>query len=265
MVIDGSKIGDSIKKELTEKIKFLTKKPKLVIFLIGNNHISEKYVEIKKKFGFDIGAKVSVVKYDDISEKDLVKKIKEANKDKNITGIIVQLPLPVGLDTEKILDSINSKKDIDCLSSQECKMTPPLVAVLQKIFEETKFNYKDKNILIVGFGRLVGKPITKFFHQKNLLPVVIDENNKGDLKKEAKKADLIISGVGVPSLITGEMVKERVFLVDAGVNYKGGKIFGDIDKSAYKKASFYTSVPGGVGPITVAMLFRNLVVRVDNL
>lgn len=258
MIIDGSKIRDSLKKELRIAVKDLDKKPKLAIVLVGDNKVSLKYIEIKRQFAEDIGIEVSVLRSPETSEKNLIAEINKLNNDQDVSGIIIQLPLPQHINADKVLNTISPMKDIDCLSAGGY-FESPVVKAVRRIFIEADLNYKDKIFLVIGSGRLVGRPVINFLRAEGINPVIIDENNKSDLKKETKFADVIISGAGQSHLIKKEMIKEGAFLIDAGTSYNNKELAGDIDPECYKKTSFYTPVPGGVGPITVAMLFKNLV------
>jgi len=171
------------------------------------------------------------------------KEIKKIAEDPNNSGVVIQLPLSENLNTEEILNLIPSEKNIEVSS--------PVVCGIAHILKEYKISLKGKNIVLVGKGRLVGRPLTAWLKKQKLAVSNIDK---------IKKADIIISGVGKPNLVTGDMVKKGVVVIDAGTSFRHGKLLGDVDfKDVSKKASYITPVPGGVGPMTVACLLKNLV------
>jgi len=181
-------------------------------------------------------------------------------------GVILQLPLPEHINTQYVLNSIIPKKDVDVLSSRSfgdfatgrSKILPPLAGVIKIIFEQYNVEPAGKNIIVIGRGILVGKPIVNWLINEGATVSVLNSRTK-DISKFTKEADVIISGVGKPNLIKAEMVKDGIIIIDAGTSIEKGKIAGDFDSRIAEKSSFFTPVPGGVGPITVAMLFKNLV------
>jgi methylenetetrahydrofolate dehydrogenase (NADP+)/methenyltetrahydrofolate cyclohydrolase len=177
----------------------------------------------------------------------------------------VQLPLPTHLDTEAICAAIPVQKDPDLLSRKAQEnfihsssvILPPVVAAIDTIFSKYEVSLLDKKVAVIGQGKLVGVPVVTWIKQKGILSLIVDRKMLDD-KSCLKEADVIISGAGVLNLITMDMVKDGVVLIDAGTSEAGGKIAGDIDPACAIKAALFTPVPGGVGPVTVAMLFRNL-------
>lgn len=267
MIIDGKKLAEEIKAELSSEVSKIGKKIRLAVIKTGEDKVAEKFLEQKKKFGEAISVDVRV--YDlpaDITTNKLRKKLAETVHIKENTGVIVQLPLPKQVNTQYILDGIISEKDPDMLSSKSVgllasgrsKILPPVVGAIKYIFDKNGVDVKSKKATIIGAGRLVGKPAAAWLINQGAAVTIVDENTE-DISKFMKEADIIISGVGKPNLITVEMVKAGAVIIDAGTSESNGKVVGDVSLEVSPKASLFSPVPGGVGPLTVAMLFKNLV------
>ncbi len=264
IIVDGHKIALSIKDGLTKITQDSADIKKLAIFYVGDNKVIDNFIHLKKKFGESIKISVSVFKYPtNITEDFLIKEILE--KSKSCDGALVQLPLPPNLDRKRILDSVPPDKDVDMLGSVRFEnfvngdMTtlPPVVHAISEIFSHYNIDTFDKNIVIAGNGILVGKPVYHWLINLGFNPtmVVKDTPGKSDI---FKKADIIISGVGLRHFINKSHLKDGVVLIDAGSSSHDGSIYGDMDPDCKDKASLFSTVPGGVGPITVAALFKNL-------
>lgn len=274
MIIDGKKFAKDIKNSLREEVLKINKKLRLAVIKVGENKVTEKFLEQKKKFASDIGISVRIYTFGvDISTTELRKEVSKIVHTKENSGIIVQLPLPKSINTQYILDAILSQKDPDMLSGKSfgffatgrSKILPPVVGAVKYILEKNSIELRGKVGAVMGSGRLVGKPIAIYFINQGATTTVLNEYS-GEIDYFTKKADIIISGVGKPNSITSEMVKDGIVAIDCGtsevqpeVGQVSGKIVGDIDPEVAKKASMFTPVPGGVGPLTVAMLFSNLV------
>lgn len=281
MVIDGRKIRDEIKEELKKEVAVLKKDLRLAIVLAGENSASLRFIEEKKKFGKEIGIDTRVYKFDEaISTTALREKLAEITSIRQNTGVIIQLPLPPQINTQYILNSVVPEKDIDVLSSRalgdfyvgRSLILPPVVAAVELILIKVGnlvSDFSNKNIVIVGAGRLVGKPLAVWFINHGATVSVLNKNTP-DISKFTREADILISGVGKPKFIKADMMRDGVIVIDCGTSVENistpdvgnliPKISGDVDfDEAQKKASHITPVPGGVGPITVAMLFSNLV------
>lgn len=275
MIIDGKKIAEEIKNSLKEEISKSGKKLKLAIVQVGDNEVSKKFIDRKIKFAEEIGVKTRIYNLpEDISTNKLRQKMAEICHIKENNGVILQLPLPASpagrpkhINTQYVLNGIIPKKDVDVLSSRafgdfatgRSKILPPLVGVIKEIFEKLKVEIADKNIVIIGKGILVGKPIANYLINLGATISVLNSRTP-NLGGYTLMADIIISGAGKPHLIKPDMVKDGVIIIDAGTSIKEGKILGDMYPEVAKRASLFTPVPGGVGPITVAMVFKNLVV-----
>jgi methylenetetrahydrofolate dehydrogenase (NADP+) / methenyltetrahydrofolate cyclohydrolase len=258
MIIDGEALAEKIKAELKSEILNSGKKLRLAVVKVGGDAATEKFLAQKKKFAEDVGVDVRIYELpEDISTKKLREKVSEIVRIKENIGVIVQLPLPPQINTQYILDAIVPNKDPDALSSKT-RILSPVVSAIKTIFSSYEVRLRKKDIVVVGAGRLVGKPIVNWLINEGATVSVVDENTK-ELENYTKKADIIISGAGRPGLITSDMVKDGVVVIDAGTSEAAGKLAGDVLSEVSKKASLFTPVPGGVGPITVAMLFKNLV------
>lgn len=266
MLIDGKKIAEEVKDSLKKEIEKSGKKLKLAIAQVGENEVSKKFIEKKVKFAEEIGVKTEIYNLpDNISTEELCKKLEKICGEDN-NGVILQLPLPAHIDTQHALDSIALEKDVDVLSSRAfgdfatgcSKILPPLVGVIKTIFEKFNIEPIGKNIVVIGRGILVGKPIANWLINEGATVTILNSKtlNPGDY---TLIADVIISGVGKPGLIKPDIVKEGVIMIDAGTSMKDGKLKGDFDPAVAGRASLFTPVPGGVGPVTVAMLFKNLI------
>lgn len=263
MIIDGKKIAEEIKDELREKIISSGQKLKLGIFTINPNVAITQFINLKKKFGEAIGVEVDIVKMENgTSQIDAENTLQDMVE--KYDGVVVQLPLSQDIDTKKLLNMIPKEKDLDMLAEISQgpslrKIYPPVAGAIKEIFEKYKIDLNDKKIAVVGAGQLVGMPVYYWLVSLGIVPSLFDINNKEKFLEESKDFDIIITGTGSPNMITKEMVKDGVVLIDAGSSESLGKIVGDIDPSCADKASYISPVPGGVGPITVAILFRNLV------
>lgn len=263
MLADGNLISEKIKNEIKELIKQKGEKS-LAIFYVGKNEVIDKYVALKEKFGREVGVMVKIFNFEEnIKEEDLTDFIKKNLP--NFSGAIIQLPLPPHINKNNILNLIPKEKDVDVLSNdgfssfsnKENKKLPPVVFAISEIIKYYNFSFANKENLIIGNGQLVGKPVSAWFDSNSIKYKIIDVNTKNS-QELIKNSDVIISGAGVPNFINPSMLKEGVSIFDAGASTSSGKIYGDFDKSCYTKASFVTPVPGGIGPVTVACLFKNL-------
>ena len=268
ILLDGKKLAQKIFEETKKEIQERKMKLRLAVVYVGKNPVSEKFINEKKKRGNEIGVDTRVYPCDEtITTNELRKKIAEIVHEKRNTGVIIQLPLPSHINQQYILNSISPEKDVDILSAHavgnyavgKSKIAPPVAGALRAFFDEYSIDYREKHIVILGAGALVGKPAALFFlNEKTTFSVI--EKNFGNTRDIISRADIIISGIGNPKYITGDMVKDGVIVIDAGTSESEGKIAGDADfDSVSKKASYITPVPGGVGPVTVATIFKNLV------
>lgn len=263
-ILDGILVAQKINEQTQDdvlKLKAKNINPHLAVILVGEDPASQLYVSIKEKKCQKLGIDFS--KYllpANITEQEILYLIDSLNKDEEIHGIIIQLPLPKQFDSEKIINHIDSKKDADALTKKAI-VNAPTAAGIVEMLRFYGIELENKKIVIVGYGKLVGKPLEKILkNDYKDLNIIICDSKTNNLSKITKSADIIISAVGKPHLITQQMVKNDVVIVDAGTSETNGEITGDVDwENLQNIASFITPVKGGVGPITVAKLLENVV------
>ena len=278
MKIDGRKIAEGIFEELKTRVKKLQEKnitPNLVIILVGDDPASIAYVRQKEIRGKLIGAKIDIQHFpSSISQSILLSTIQQFNNNNNIHGIIVQQPLSPHIDLKKITNFINPKKDIDGFRPQS-KFESPIAAAVLEILKEIHAStpgvepqfidwLKNKKIVVIGKGETGGKPIIQSLKKMGVQTFVIDSKTPNPLSI-TKNADIITSAVGKPKVIKPEMIKNQSILISIGLSKgKDGKLHGDYEEDEIKDiASFYTPTPGGVGPVNVAMLLKNLIISAE--
>ena len=256
MILDGKKLSLKILKEIKNKVK---KQLKLAVILVGDNKVSEIYIKEKQNACKEIGISFELFKFPlDINEADLKQEVLKIAKDPANSGVVIQLPLPKGFNVQEILNLIPPEKDIDALSEKSIYISP-IVKGIKRLLKEYNISIKDKNIVLIGKGRLVGRVLALWMEKEKADFSVVDRSVK-DISSFTLKADIIISGAGKPHLITGDMVKQGAVIIDAGASSEEGRSVGDVDfKSVSRKARYITPVPGGIGPMTVVCLLDNLV------
>lgn len=267
-IFNGKKLAEEILENLKKEIKKKKLKLRLIVIQVGKNPVSQIFVNQKKKACKFIDVDFKLYQFKErISVQGLKKKIAKIVNNPNNSGIIIQLPLPKYLDTQKILNTVPQKKDVDVLSESSLGkfytgtllILPPTVKGIAYFLEKYGIKVKGKHVVVVGVGRLVGNPLALWLLHEKATVSTINEFTK-ETSFFTKRADILVTGVGKPNLIRGSMVKEGVIVIDAGCSMEKGKLVGDVDfKNVSKKASYITPVPGGVGPMTVACLLENLV------
>ena len=268
MIIDGRKIAKEILEQLKTEVASLGFKPKLIDVFVGSDPVIESYVNIKAKRAFETGIDFEIKKYpQDVLEETLVADIKQMNSEKNICGLIVQLPLPKHLDKQAVMNAINPDIDVDMITSVSLgelftgqqKIMPATASAILRMLKDLNIDLRGKHVLVVGAGDLVGKPVTFLLMQAGATVTVANQSTQ-DLSSLCLSADIIISGTGVPGLIKPSMVRAESIVIDAGTAESNSGISGDVDFEGIKDKVFAVSpVPGGVGPVTVAMLLSNVV------
>ncbi len=270
-IVDGNKIAKRIKGQVFKEVLALNKyevqnaeiRPNLAILIIGENQESELYVSKKIEEAKKVGIDTHLYRFSNESlENEILEAIEVLNQDSEIDAILVQLPLPKKFNTDKIIKKIDPQKDVDCFhpdnqNKKDDKIISPVHRAVLEILKEVKFKISNKKVLIISNSKIFGKKLEKILKKKeaDVKMVLSDDSN---LKKEIKKADLLISATGKAHFINKDMLKDQVGIIDIGISREGDKIKGDVDdKFLGDKASFYTPVPGGVGPITVAILLKN--------
>jgi len=256
MLIDGKKIRDEIIAELRPKFASIGGADLAVVW-VGDDPATAKFIEQKKKFAEAAGVTLRLFEYEStISQADLENEVKRLATDPKIKGIIVQLPLPKDINSQAIIDLVPPEKDVDALG-KEAKLLSPVVMAVKEIIERYKIPFIGNTFVVVGQGKLVGRPVAVWLAQSGAMVEVADQTT-GDIEAFTKTADIIITGAGVPGLLKPVMVKEGVIIIDAGTSEQAGKLGGDVDPECAIKAKLFTPVPGGVGPIVISELFNNL-------
>ena len=270
MIIDGKKeaelLREEIRKEVLEIKETKNKVPGLTVILIGNYAPSQIYVKNKEKNSKEVGMNSNVIKYsDDVTEKEILDKIKELNNDQNISGILVQLPLPKQIDKEKIINAIHPSKDVDGfnpvnvgnLSSGYQGLVPCTPMGCLILIKKVEKNLSGKHAVIIGRSNLNGKPMAQLLLKENCTVTIVHSKTK-NLQQECLKADILVAAVGVPNLVKKDWVKKDAIVIDVGINKLNDKIVGDVEFDQVKDiAKAITPVPGGVGPMTIACLLKN--------
>ena len=272
MIIDGKKIALKLREDLKKKIKELKSNfnsvPGLSVILIGEDPASKIYVKNKEKFSKEVGMNSEVIRYpENVEENVVLDKIKELNKNKKVSGILVQLPLPKHINKKKVIETILPDKDVDGfhpvnvgnLSSGYETSIPctPLGCFL--LLKEVEKNLSGKHAVVVGRSNLNGKPMTQLLLKENCT-VTITHSKTKDLKAECLEADIIVAAVGIPELVKGDWVKKDTIVIDVGINKTDKGIVGDVAFDEVSKvAKALTPVPGGVGPMTIACLLKNTI------
>jgi len=263
--IDGKTIAQDMLRDIGVVANVMQKRVCFIQF--GTDASSTDFIARKQRVANQMGISADVIHEPTICTTEEALVLITDVISHEYDGIVVQLPLPYGIDTDEILNAIPVAQDIDVLSKESLQnferglteRMPPVAGAVNAIIETQAIDLGEKSVVIVGKGRLVGEPIAQLFDRLGVLYQTIDIETPAERKDALlATADIIISGTGVPHSITADMIKEGVVLIDAGTSEHNGVLVGDMDPSCYSKASLYTPVPGGVGPITVAVLFKNL-------
>jgi methylenetetrahydrofolate dehydrogenase (NADP+)/methenyltetrahydrofolate cyclohydrolase len=270
MILDGKKeaalLREEIKKEILEIKKKFDKSPGLSVILIGDSAPSQIYVKNKEKNSKEVGITSEVIKYSKtVEELEILDKIEELNNNSDVSGILVQLPLPAHISKEKIINAIKPSKDVDGfhpinvgnLSSGYKAIVPctPLGCLL--LIKKVEKNLTGKHAVIIGRSNLNGKPMAQLLLKENCTVSIVHSKTQ-NLKTECQKADILVAAAGVSNLVKGDWVKKDSIIIDVGINKFEDKIVGDVDFEQVKdKVKAITPVPGGVGPMTIACLLKN--------
>lgn len=272
VIIDGKALAKKIRSSLKVECDELKKDgitPKLAVIMVGDDPASKVYVRNKSRACNEVGIKYQEYLLDEnTKQEDLIDLIKRLNEDKTVNGILLQSPIPEHLDINRAFKAITYLKDVDgftpssvgklCIGEDTFVSCTPLGII--KMFEEYNIDLNGKDVVILGRSNIVGRPLIQCCLQKNATVTVCHSKTK-NLKEHTKRADVIISAIGQPKFVTADMVKDGVVIIDVGINRdENGKLVGDVDfENVEKKASYITPVPGGVGPMTIAMLMHNVI------
>ena len=273
MILDGKALSQKILEEIKKEVPNLTKKPHLAVILVGNDPASRIYVNNKKKTALNLGIKSTVIELpEDTAEEVLLNKIEELNKDKEVTGILVQMPLPSHIDKDKVVCAIDPKKDVDCFTPENVgklalgmkpyfyPVTPQGILIMLDYYG---YPVEGKHVVVVGRSNIVGKPMVQMLLRRNAT-VTVCHSHTQNLDDIIKTADIIISAVG-KKVVRCKMVKYKSVLVDVGISRDtNGKLTGDLNFSGFNDINeildfveAFSPVPGGVGPMTIASLMLN--------
>ena len=277
IIIDGKELAKKTRQNLKIECDELKSKgitPKLAVIMVGDNPASKVYVRNKSKACQEVGVEYEEYLLDsNITQKELIDLIKKLNNDKNINGILLQSPIPKHLDINEAFRTIDYHKDVDGFHPMNVgKLTlgqDSFVSCtpygVMRMFEEYNIDLCGKNVVILGRSNIVGKPLTQCCLNKNAT-ITVCHSKTQNTKKITKEADIVISAIGKAKFITEDMIKEGAIVIDVGINRdENGKIVGDVDfENVKQKASYITPVPGGVGPMTVAMLINNVIKAAKN-
>ena len=270
-IIDGKALSEKVLKEIekehSELEKKVGRKAGLAVIIVGENPASQIYVRNKIRACEKVGFHSETIRLDEnITEENLLLEIEKLNNNSNIDGILVQLPIPKHIDGLKIINTISAEKDVDgfhttnigkMMIGDETGFLPCTPAGVVHMFEEYNINLEGKDVLVIGQSNIVGKPMTLLLIKKRATVQVCNSKTK-NLSEKLQKADVVVAAAGSPKLVKASDVKEDVVVIDVGINRVDGKLCGDVDfEEVSKKASFITPVPGGVGPMTIAMLIKN--------
>jgi len=269
-IIDGKSIAQKVKNEIASRTSQLKQKgiiPGLAVVIVGNDPASRVYVNSKKKACDEVGFYSEEYSLPEtVSQSELVNLIKNLNDKSDINGILVQLPLPAHIDEQQIIHAINPLKDVDAFHPFNVgrimignpDFLPCTPAGVMELIHSTGEPIEGKHCVVVGRSNIVGKPMSMLLLSKNGTVTICHSRTK-NIKEICKSADILVAAVGKPCMITGDMVKEGAIVIDVGINrLENGKLCGDVDfETVSKKASYITPVPGGVGPMTIAMLMKN--------
>ena len=271
-IIDGKEVSRLTRLEIAKEVSELKEKsgivPGLAVILVGENPASCVYVRNKHKACLEVGINSYEIKYpEDVKEEELIAKIQELNYDQNVNGILVQLPLPKHISEEKVINSINPDKDVDAfhpfnvgkIMLGEYEYLPCTPAGIMKLLEHYKIELSGKECVVLGRSNIVGKPMAHLLLQKNGT-VTVCHSKTANLAEVTKRADVLVVAIGKAKFLTADMVKPGAVVIDVGINrLDDGKLCGDVDfDDVANVASYITPVPGGVGPMTMAMLMKNV-------
>ena len=268
VLIKGKDLSDKIVENIRQEVVNYEKKPALTVIIVGNNPASRVYVAKKKKTAEQAGFNSNVIELEDnIKQEELEKQIEILNQDSNINGILVQLPLPKHIDSQKIIEKILPEKDVDgfhpinvgrlAIGAKPFAVSCTPYGII-RLLEENNIEIEGKHAVIIGRSNIVGKPLSYLLLNRSATVTVCHSRTK-NLPEISSQADILVAAVGIPKFVKSGWIKEGAVVIDVGINrLEDGKLVGDVDfEEAEKKAGYITPVPGGVGPMTIAMLLSN--------
>lgn len=272
MIINGKELAQKIRNDLKKEVEELQERgiiPKLAVIMVGNDKASEVYVRNKSKACNELGIEFEeFLKDENTTQQELIELINELNKQDDIDGILLQSPIPNNLDIREAFNQIDPKKDVDGFNpinvgklsiGEDCFISCTPYGVI-KMLEEYNIEISGKRAVVIGRSNIVGKPLAQCLLNKNATVTICHSKTK-DIASVVREADIVVAALGKPKFVTEDMIKEGAVVIDVGINRnEEGKLVGDVDfENVEKKASYITPVPGGVGPMTIAMLMNNVV------
>ncbi len=277
ILLDGKKVADQILKDLKKTIGTLTRPPGLAFVIIGEDPASQTYVRMKKKKCLDVGIVSKDKKFAaDTTEKELMGYIEKLNRDPTIDGILIQQPLPPHLRASTLMEAVDPNKDVDgfhpvnmgrLLLGETNGFVPCTPEGIHRLLQAYEISLSGKHVVILGRSNIVGKPLAALLVQKNPsanATVTIAHTGTKHLKELAHSADILIAAMGCPHFVQAPMVKKGAIVIDVGINRNGSRLTGDVDfERVAPLCSYITPVPGGIGPMTIAMLLSNTVLSVE--
>ncbi|MES2749210.1 MAG: bifunctional 5,10-methylenetetrahydrofolate dehydrogenase/5,10-methenyltetrahydrofolate cyclohydrolase [Patescibacteria group bacterium] len=258
MIIDGKAIAEGISAELQKEITTLSRPPRLTVFTCAPNFETQKFLSLKQKRAVEVGITVDVISLDpEMVTVAVIAAIHDVISQTD--GIVVQLPFPPSIDIAAVLNAIPSTHDVDALhyKGQNTTILPPVVGAIDSIARIHQVVWAHKKVAVVGKGRLVGAPAALYAKSKQAQVTVVEKDSP-DTERTLREADILILGTGVPGLVTPTMIKAGAIVFDAGTSEEGGMLVGDATPEVAEKAALLTPVPGGIGPITIAVLLKNV-------
>lgn len=270
-LLEGKPIAEKIKEAIKRQIQYLVSKPVLASIQVGENEGAAAYVKSQQKLATDLGIEYRLEKLNmETTEAALIQFIQKLNSDRSVHGIIIQMPLPPNIDYKKMSHFIAPEKDVEGMHPSnigkiifgKAKILPCTAAAVMELLNSTGVDLYGKEVVVVGHSEIVGKPLSLLLLDKFATVTVchIGTSQAGKLEEHVKQAEILVVAVGKAGLIKGEWIKEGAIVIDVGINRVADKIVGDVEfEAAEKNAAFITPVPGGVGPLTVTMLMRNLI------
>lgn len=268
MIVDGKLLAQNVIRSLVLRVAALGRSPTLAIIALSPTRVTDSYLSIKRRVAEQVGVSLELI---ELSENTTTGDILQILRTQEADGIVLQLPFPSHIDTEALLAQLPLSQDPDALGREAAqtlddpttKVLPPVVAALVLMAEEYGVDLREKSVVVIGNGRLVGAPAAAHLRAIGA-DVMVLTKNETNIGQYTAKADVLVLGAGSPGLIAPNMIKDGVVIFDAGTSEEAGKIVGDADPLCASKASFMTPVPGGVGPLAVAMLFANLLTLAES-
>jgi methylenetetrahydrofolate dehydrogenase (NADP+)/methenyltetrahydrofolate cyclohydrolase len=274
-ILDGKKLADEILPQLkkrVEKLRLAGVVPKIDVILVGDDEASQIYVRKKLRSSESIGMRAELHRFPAEAEKEkIIATIRKLNEDDRVHAILVQLPLPGHLEEQLILDKISPEKDVDGLTTRSlgrlvsghAVFEPCTPKGIMKLFESENIQLEGKNAVVIGRSNIVGKPAALMLMNRNAT-VTICHSKTRNLAEHARGGDILVAAVGMPNFVKADFVKDDAIVIDVGTNRVNGKVVGDVDFGKVKaKAGYITPVPGGVGPLTVAMVLENTIISAE--